>query len=227
MKKQNKCQSIAKGSGKQCANNAMHGVLFCWTHYPKKQTIGLTVISALLGVVFTFIGQFVYDISTYSAEEKHIDSVKKFVKEQEEVNVPNIVGLRIIGKSPDFKFVIKNIGKKPATKVKLIFADNSTPNIFSNNYISVASEIPNGVEYTLPLNLFSGVKMLMKLPNYDKGKLQELLEKFNSGRMVFIPRFYVEYYFDDKKFISDHYYLVIDNNKRLKYFGKEKFTSNK
>jgi hypothetical protein len=149
--------------------------------------------------------------------------VEDFVQKEKESDVPELV---VLGYGPiksDYHLKVKNVGKRPATKVKLIFTDDSIPSAFSGNLISGTSEIPHGTEYTLPMNLFSGINRKMKLPNSEEGykeALEESLKGFNDGTKTFIARFYLEYYHGDIKMTSPQYSVSLNKN-GLGYFSKE------
>lgn len=156
-------------------------------------------------------------------DQKFKGTVESYVTDQKKSDVPELVVLDVKGSKSGYTLRVKNIGEQPATKVKVIFTDDSTPNAFAANLIAGTREIPDDTEYTFPLNLFSGINLLMKLPNSEEGykeALQESLEKFNSGMMAFIPRFHLEYYFGDRKITSSQYFLVVEK-KGIVYFGKE------
>ncbi len=150
-------------------------------------------------------------------------NVSNFINKQVIEDIPVIEVLRTEGSLPNLYLVIKNVGTRKAYNVQLLFSDKSTPSAFVANPISVANEVPKTVEYKLPMNLFQGIEMLLKVSNNDedyKKNLITYMEKYNKGEGVLIPRFNIKYSDGNEEFISDVYHLVINQNKIL-YFGKE------
>ena len=179
-------------------------------------------VVSILGTILMFYGSYIQGHS----DQKFQGTVEEFVKDQKATDVPELVCLSVEGKESDFRVKVKNVGKKSATKVKIVFRDDSTPSAFSANLIAGANEIPAGVEYEFPLNIFSGINMLMKVPNSKpdfKKSLKDSLDKFKSGQMAFIPRFHIEYFFGEQKLTSEAYYLVLDQKQGLTYFGKANY----
>lgn len=177
-------------------------------------------IVSMLGTVLMFYGSY-----QQAQEDKDFqNTIGNYVEKQQSEDAPDIVALTVEKKGADYFLVVQNVGRKPAAKVKLIFSEKSTPGIFAGNLISGAQEIPQNTKYTLPLNLFTGVNLVMKatnsVPEY-KGELEASLRKFNAGEMAFIPRFYIEYYHGEKKMTSPMYYLVLEKRDGPFYFGKE------
>lgn len=181
----------------------------------------------LIGSVLTIIGAICILVGGYQqsiSDGKFQNTVVEQVKEQAEINTPRIVGLKIVGQYPDLRVVVKNTGNKPAMKVKLIYSEKSNPSAFSSNNISGLNEVPNGTEFEMPLNLFSGIDRLLELPNSDKDfvvNLKNTIDKYNSGQSVLIPRFYFEFFSDNKKCESELYYLIVSKENGIVYFGKE------
>lgn len=182
------------------------------------QIIGFIMIT--IGTIVSFIG---------SCDQSKKDNVfqnnlTEYVEKQTQSEIPILKALRIEGtKAESSKIIIKNIGKTTASKVKLIYNENSTPSAFSANLISGIEEIAQGVEVDLPLNLFSGISLLEKLPNDDKEYKENLLseiQKFRNGEKAFIPKFHLEYYFNNEKKKSEDYFLVIENKRGIIGFGK-------
>ena len=94
-----------------------------------------------------------------------------------------------------------------------MFDENSYPNAFSANLITQLRQITPGEEVTISLNIFSGIKMLEKLPNSDQKYKEQLLEdlkNFKNGNKAFIPKFHLEYYHNSELIKSDQYFLIVE-----------------
>ena len=192
-------------------------------HQGRKVLFVVLPVALLASLVLTYADHGAAQDALREAQEFQ-GRLEHFVHEQRESERPELVALTVTSSKDHYILTVKNVGNRPARKVKVIFTDDSTPSAFSANLISGAGEIPKGVEYTLPLILFSGINMLMKLPNSEPGYKEALkvsMEKFNSGQMAFIPRFHLEYYFGEQKLSSPTYYLLLDSRSGLLSFGKE------
>lgn len=177
-----------------------------------------TIIS-VIGTILMAYGAHVQSQSDGAFQTK----VGDYVANQQAEEVPEVVALSIKGQANDYLLEVQNIGRRSATKVKLIFSEKSTPNIFAGNLISGANEIPQSTKYTLPLNLFSGVNLLSRVPNSDpefKAQMTATLKKFKDGEMALIPRFYIEYYHGEKRLESPTYFMVLDAQGGKPGFGK-------
>ena len=177
------------------------------------QITGFVLIT--IGTIISFIGS----NNQSKKDDQFQNNLTKFVYKQSSLDVPNLKILRI--DNPNF-IVVKNIGNKIAKKVKLIYSENSYPIAFKANAISVINEIPQSVEVKIPLNLFSGINNLSKVPNNDTEytkKFTDDLEEFRKGNKTFIPKFHLEYSFDNKEFITEEYQIIL-TNKGIIYFGK-------
>jgi hypothetical protein len=177
-------------------------------------------IVSILGTVLMFYGSY----QQAQGDKKFQDTVGSFVDKREAEDAPQLVALAVEKKDADYLVTVQNVGLKPATKVKVIFSGESTPSVFASNLISGVQEIPQNTKFTLPLNLFTGVNLVMKLPNSAPGYKEDLeasLRKFNAGEMAFIPRFYIEYYHGEKLITSPRYYLVLEKQAGLIHFGKD------
>lgn len=182
------------------------------------QIIGSSL--SLFATIFIFLGSY----QQVASDANFKKGVNKYVEEQNQSNIPNLVATKILGSNPNYKLVIKNNGKQSASKVKLIYSVRSTPRVFANNMVSEILEIPNDTETELPLNLFSGIEMMMLLPNDDKDYKNDLIStwnKFKTGQIGLIPRFYLEYYYENKRMFSDNYFLVVDSKNGIVNWGKE------
>jgi hypothetical protein len=177
---------------------------------------------ATIFLIVTVILQAVAANISGKGENMFQDEVKEYVRDQKKADVPELAGLRVEKKGSGLVLTVKNIGKRTAEKVKIIFRDDSTPSAFKANLIPGAKEIPAGVEYYFNLNIFSGIELLMKLPNSEPGykeNLQNTLIQFEAGKLAFIPRFHIEYYYGEQKFTSRVYYLVLESKREFIYFG--------
>ncbi len=168
----------------------------------------------ILGFILITIGTIVSFIGSYNQSKKDNifqDNLTEFVDKQISLDVPVLKVLRADNSN---SIVVKNVGYKSAEKVKLIYSENSYPSAFKANAISVIEEIPQGVEVKIPLNLFSGINILTKVPNQDveyQNKLIKELEDFKTGNKAFIPKFYLEYNFKNKEYLSDEYQIIVTN----------------
>jgi hypothetical protein len=182
------------------------------------QIIGFSLIT--IGTIVSFIGSYYQSMK----EDAFQNSLTQYVEKQVESEIPILKVLEFIGTDPaNFKVKVKNIGKATASDVKLIINERSSPNIFSGTLLPGSSEIPQGVEVDLSLNLFSGINLVLSLPdenNQSKEFIKNKKLKFDNGEIVFIPRFHLEYLFNNKKQKSDDYYLVV--NKKDGIIGLEK-----
>jgi hypothetical protein len=177
-------------------------------------------IVSILGTILMLYGSY----QQAQGDKKFQDTVGSFVEKHETADAPELVALTVEKKGADYLLIVQNIGRKPATKVKVIFSKESTPSVFSSNLISGAQEIPQNTKFTFPLNLFTGLNLVMKLPNSKPGYKEELetsLRKFNAGEMAFIPRFHIEYHDGEKLITSPEYYLVLEKQRGLIHFGKD------
>ncbi len=177
-------------------------------------------VVSILGTVVMFQGSYL------QAQDDKVfqEVVENYVEKQDSEDAPELVVLKVDKKDADYLLTVQNVGRKPASSVKVIFSEKSTPSAFAANLISGAREIPQNTKYTFPLNLFTGVNQLVKLPNSEYGYKEELnasLRKFNDGEMAFIPRFYIEYYHEKKLLTSPMYYLVLEKRRGLIALGKD------
>lgn len=176
----------------------------------------------ITGFILITIGTIISFIGSYNQSKKDNifqNNLTEFVDKQSSLDVPNLKILRV---DQSNYILVKNIGNKKAEKVKLIYSDNSYPTAFKTNAISVLDEIPQSVEVKIPLNLFSGINILCKVPNDDtefKNKLTNEIEEFKKGNKAFIPKFYLEYSFNNKEFTSEEYQIIV-TNKGILHFGK-------
>lgn len=181
----------------------------------------------IVGTVFSVLGTMLMAYGAHvqsQADGKFQHVVGKYVENQQAEDVPEIVATAIKKNGDDYVLEVKNVGRRSATKVKLLFSDKSAPNIFSGNLISGASEIPKNTTYMLSLNLFSAANRVLSAQNVNndyKKQVASSLKKFNNGEITLIPRFYVEYYHGDKKLISPTYFLVLSSQDTKLGFGKE------
>ncbi len=178
-------------------------------------------ILSILGAILILIGGYKQAVS----DGKFQSTVVGQVLEQQKINAPRIVALQVTGQYPENLIVIvKNTGNKPAKDVKLIFSDESVPSAFASNVISGLREIPNGTEVKMPLNIFSGINMMLRLQNEDPEyvpKLKKIIDQYNNEQGILIPKFHFEFYSENKKCESETYYLVMSKEKGMMYFGKE------
>ena len=177
-------------------------------------------IVSILGTVLMFYGSYLQA----QGDKKFQDTVGSFVDKHEAEDAPELVALAVEKKDADYLLTVQNVGRKPATKVKVLFSEKSTPSVFSSNLISGAQEVPQNTKFVFPLNLFTGLNLVMKLPNstpgYKEG-LETSLRKFNAGEMAFIPRFHIEYYHGEKLITTPMYHLILEKQGRLIHFGKD------
>lgn len=148
-------------------------------------------------------------------DEKFQTKVQSFVREEQEQNRPNLVVASLSSTPVGTVLVLKNVGKRPAKNVRVLFTEDSVPSAFVSNLIVGAAEIPNGVEYQFRIDLFSGIKLLTSLPNSDKIYRESLLNsvrKFEAGEMAFIPKFQLEYEFEGEEIKSSKYSIVMDKS---------------
>lgn len=183
------------------------------------QIIGFSLIT--IGTIISFIGS--YQQSTKDDDFK--SNITEYVEKKKDEQQPI---LKIIKVGPLIKdscnFSIKNIGKETAIKPTLVFSDNSFPNAFTANGMQSIKEIPQGVEVTFNTNLFRGISILSTVPNEDKKYKDDLLaniDKYKKGETAFIPRFFLEYYFNNKKYKTETYMLLLEYDKGIVYFGSD------
>lgn len=175
---------------------------------------------SILGTILMFYGSY----QQGRGDKEFQNTVGGFVEKHQIEDAPEIVALNVEKKDNDYFLTVQNIGRKPATNIKVLFLEESTPDIFSNNLISGAQEIPQNTKFTFRLNIFTGINMVLKLPNSDPGYREDVkkaLLKFNAGEMVFIPRFHIEYYHGQKRITTPKHYLVLEKHGDLIYFGKD------
>lgn len=183
------------------------------------QIIGFVLIT--VGTVISFYGSY----QQSKKDDKFQNNVTNFVSDQENANIPNIKAVRVINSQNynSAKIVLKNVGKYSATKVRLIYDPNSYPSVFSSNLITQLREISPGEEVEVNLNLFSVINLIEKFPNTDqdfKNALLRDLQSFKSGSKVFIPKFHVEYFCDNKVVKSEQYLLIVEFGKGITAFDK-------
>ncbi|MDD3883598.1 MAG: hypothetical protein PHW66_01570 [Gallionella sp.] len=177
-------------------------------------------VVSILGTILMFYGSY----QQTQGDKEFQDTVENYVEKQQAEDSPELVALAVEKRNADYLLTVQNIGRKPATQVRVIFSTESKPTAFSGNLISGAQKIPHNTRYTFPLNLFTGINRIMNLPNSVEGYKEELetsLQKFNTGEMAFIPRFYLEYHYGEKLITSPMYYLVLEKQRGLLRFGKE------
>lgn len=177
-------------------------------------------VVSILGTILMLYGSY----QQAHGDKEFQDKVGNYLGKQQAEDAPVLVALTVDAKDSDYLLTVQNIGRKSATKVKVIFSKKSSPSAFSANLISGAEEIPHDTKYTFSLNLFTGMGLITKLPNSEPGykkELDALLQKFHAGEMVFTPRFYIEYYHGEKKLTSPMYFLVLEKQRGLLYFGNE------
>ncbi len=150
--------------------------------------------------------------------------VEGYVADQKVFDAPNLIVLGINNQADGTTLLkVKNIGKRPAFKVKVIFTEDSVPNAFVSNLISGTQEIPGSVDYAFSLNIFSGINLMLKTPNLDPvyaDSLREAIRKYEANEAILIPRFYLEYFDGQERIISPTYSLVIDKKHPI-YLGKD------
>jgi hypothetical protein len=178
---------------------------------------------SIAGTVLMFYGAYLQG----QGDQKFQGHIEGYVKDQQAQEAPELVALSVQASASDFLLTVKNVGRRPATNVKVLYSEMSTPNAFGTSLIPGAREIPQNTEYKFHLSPLSGIAHIMKLPNSEpeyKEVLQKSLEKFNAGEMVFIPRFYLEYFYGGKRIVSPTYFLILESRRgvvRQVYFGKE------
>lgn len=172
------------------------------------QIIGFGLIT--IGTIISFIGSY-----RQSKNDTVFQSnVSSYVQKQAKSEIPVLKALRV--KNNNIKtasIIVKNVGKETAKEVKLIYNDNSVPDIFSSNPIYKLTEISQGVEVEIPLNLFWSINVISSVPNTDESYKKNLLievEKFNKGEKAFIPKFHLEYIHEDSIIKSENYSLIVD-----------------
>jgi hypothetical protein len=181
----------------------------------------------IIGVVCTILGTIlIYFSDSIQLKTDRIfkDKVSEYVENQKKINAPIIEVLRIEGVLPKLFLIVKNVGDEKAYNVSLVYSERSSPSSFVANPISLAREIPRGVEYILPMNIFSGIDMILKQPNSEPGfkeKLITYMEEYKKGTKSLIPRFNIEYHDkENNKSVSDTYYFIIDGN-QIRGLNKE------
>jgi hypothetical protein len=183
------------------------------------QIIGFVLIT--IGTIVSFVGSY----QQSKQDNQFQNNVSNYVSKQESTSIPVLKVIRVINAREinSSKIVVKNIGKESANKVSLMFDENSYPNAFSANLITQLREITPGEEVTISLNLFSGIKMLEKLPNSDlkyKEQLLEDLKNFKNGDKAFIPKFHLEFFHNKELMKSEQYFLLVEYQKGITAFDK-------
>lgn len=183
------------------------------------QIIGFVLIT--IGTIISFYGSY----QQSKKDDNFQNNVSNYVSDRKSENIPNIKALKILNSKNynSAKIVLKNIGYYSASNVSLIYDDNSLPSAFSSNIITQLREINPGEEVEVNLNLFSGINLLVRLPNSDenyKNTLLNDLKSFENGSKVFIPKFHIEYFHDKKPIKSDQYYFIVEYNKGITAFDK-------
>lgn len=172
----------------------------------------------IIGGILSIIGTLVMFYGSYlqaENDEKFQTKVQSFVREEQEQNRPNLVVVSLSSTPVGTVLVLKNVGKRPAKNVRVVFTEDSVPSAFVSNLIVGAAEIPNSVEYQFRIDLFSGIKLLTSLPNSDKIYRESLLNsvrKFEAGEMAFVPKFQLEYEFEGEEIKSSKYSIVMDKS---------------
>lgn len=177
-------------------------------------------IVSIVGTAMMFYGSYIQA----QGDKEFQDSVSGFVQRQQAEDAPEVVALALERRDGVDYLSIKNIGRKPASRVMLRYLESSAPKFFMANSLPGAREIPQSTNFLFPLNLFSGLDLLMKTENSDpnyKNELSSTLDKFKAGEIAFIPRFYIEYYHGEKRLVSPNYYLVINAQGSKPSLGKE------
>lgn len=150
--------------------------------------------------------------------------VEGYVADQKVFDAPNLAVLEIKTQGNGIASLkVRNIGKRPASNVKVIFTEDSVPSAFVSNLIPGAQEIPGSVDYVFPLHLFSGINLILKTPNSEAvyvNSLREVVRKYDDNEAVLIPRFFLEYFDGQKKIITPTYFLVLDKKHSI-YLGKD------
>jgi hypothetical protein len=188
----------------------------------------LTITGAIIVLVGTAIGLVGSYIEAKDSEKSDIEKTNIISDLREQFTTFYKPDIQIVGlesSKNDIVVVVKNCGTKPATKLKLIFTDDSYPDAFAANIISGCAELVQSSEYRLGANLFTGINTLLKLPNSEPDyvkKLENDVSMFESGKKSFIPRFYIEYYFENKKMQTEKYMMLISKHEGVQYFGKDK-----
>lgn len=177
-------------------------------------------VISVLGTVFMLFGQHIQA----KVDQIFQSKVEDYVADQKSFDAPNLAVLGINNHADGTALLkVKNIGKRPASDVKLIFTEDSVPSAFVSNLIPGAKEIPGSVDYVFTLHLFSGINLILKTPNSDNvyvTSLREVLRKYEVGEVALIPRFHLEYFDGQKKLTSPGYFLVINKNHQI-YLGKD------
>jgi hypothetical protein len=170
----------------------------------------------IIGGIISIIGTLVMFYGSYlqaESDEKFQTKVQSFVRDEQAQNRPNLVVVSLSSTPAGTVLLVKNVGKRPAKNVRVVFTEDSVPSAFVSNLIVGAAEIPNGVEYQFRIDLFSGIKLLTSVPNSDKiyqEALQNSIKKFEAGEMAFIPRFQLEYEFEGEEIKSSKHFIVMD-----------------
>jgi hypothetical protein len=106
---------------------------------------------------------------------------------------------------------IKNIGKKPAKNVRLIFTEESNLKMITNFFESLQEVVPG-----TPCN-FNISKSITTIEEVFKSKNNDiinpdqlLLTKFYEHTACLILRFYFKYEFNSIEIVSDKYSIFID-----------------
>lgn len=183
------------------------------------QIFGFILIT--IGTIISFVGS--YQQSTKDDDFKN--NVSEFVEKKKDEQKPILKIVKVVVlNNNSFLFVVKNIGKETAVKPKLRFSEKSFPNAFSANDVYGLEEVPQGLEITFSVDLFKGIKLLTKLPNEDVRYKEDLLKniaEYQNNNKAFIPRFYLEYFYEGKKLTTETYMLIIENKNGIIYFGKD------
>lgn len=113
------------------------------------QIFGFAV--TLIGTAVSFYGSYLQ----VKGDSQFQSDVKTFVtkKNSEDIPVIKLLGIKPSG-SGSYVLVVKNVGNKPAADVNIFFTKNSSPTAFQSGFVTRVKEIPNGVEYDLPLDFF-------------------------------------------------------------------------
>lgn len=177
-------------------------------------------IISIIGTGLMFWGSYIQA----KIDQSFQNQVGGYVTEQKVFDAPNLAVLEIntLGNGTT-SLKVRNIGKRPASDVKLIFTEDSVPSAFVSNLIPGAKEIPGSVDYVFPLHLFSGINLILKTPNSDLGyvdSLREVVRKYEIGEVALIPRFHLEYFDGQEKLTSPSYFLVINKNHQI-YLGRD------
>lgn len=174
------------------------------------QIIGFILIT--IGTVVSFIGSY----QKNRQDNLFKKNVSTYVEKQENLNTPMLKVIRVLNarNTISSKIIVKNIGKESALDVRLLYDTNSYPSAFTANPITQLREITPGEEVEIPLNLFSGIEMLEKIPNSDT-KFKELLiedmNNFKEGKKAFIPKFHLEFFHNKKSMKSEQYYFLVEH----------------